>query len=64
MPAAGEPAPGGRPGPGEGYVCSGGYLVETPRTATAAVGTHPTGMHSCCLLFSEKKNLEHEINVR
>ena len=29
--------------------CSGGFggLVETPRTATAAGGTHPTGMHSC-----------------
>ena len=24
-----------------------GCLVETPRTATAAGGTHPTGMHSC-----------------
>ena len=24
-----------------------GCLVETPRTATAAAGTHPTGMHSC-----------------
>ena len=22
--------------------------VETPLTATAAGGTHPTGMHSCC----------------
>ena len=27
---------------------SGGCLVETPPgTATAAGGTHPTGMHSC-----------------
>ena len=26
-----------------GVVC----LVETPPTATAAGGTHPTGMHSC-----------------
>ena len=24
-----------------------GSLVETPGTATAAGGTHPTGMHSC-----------------
>ena len=32
----------GVPGPG-------GCLVETPRTATAASGTHPTGMHSCFL---------------
>ena len=29
----------------------GGGLVETPRTATAAGGTHPTGMHSCYLTF-------------
>ena len=42
----GVPARGGVPalggsGPGEG-------LVETPPpTATAAGGTHPTGMHSC-----------------
>ena len=27
----------------------GGCLVETPRMATAAGGTHPTGMHSCHL---------------
>ena len=25
-----------------------GGLVETPGTATAEGGTHPTGMHSCC----------------
>ena len=30
-----------------GGVWSGGCLMETPRTATAADGTHPTGMHSC-----------------
>ena len=31
-----------------GGACSqGGGLVETPPTATAAGGTHPTGMHSC-----------------
>ena len=30
----------GAPGPG-------GFLMETPGTATAAGGTHPTGMHSC-----------------
>ena len=30
----------------------GGCLVETlpPRTATAAGGTHPTGMHSCLFI--------------
>ena len=30
-----------------GGVCSGGCLVRPPRMATAAGGTHPTGMHSC-----------------
>ena len=41
-----------------GGVCSGGgrsvprgVLVETPWTATAAGGMHPTGMHSCLPLF-------------
>ena len=43
---------GGVPGPGEVPAWGGGLvwegcLVETPRTATAAGGTHPTGMHSC-----------------
>ena len=33
--------------PGPRGVWSRGCLVETPRTATAAGGTHPTGMHSC-----------------
>ena len=37
----GVPVSGGVPAPG-------GCLVETPPpTATAAGGTHPTGMHSC-----------------
>ena len=34
------------PGP-RGVSAPGGCLVETPPTATAAGGTHPTGMHSC-----------------
>ena len=40
---------GGVPGPGwQGAWSSGGCLVENPpETATAAGGTHPTGMHSC-----------------
>ena len=38
------------PDPGGG-AAPGGCLVETPPgTATAAVGTHPTGMHSCTIL--------------
>ena len=46
---------GGVPAPGKGGACSrrGGCLVEThhpyPRTATAAGGTHPTGMHACSI---------------
>ena len=32
----------------QGVPAPGGYLAETPHpTATAAGGTHPTGMHSC-----------------
>ena len=38
--------PRGVPAPARG-VWSRGSLVETPWTATAAGGTHPTGMHSC-----------------
>ena len=35
-------------GSGAGVVPAPGVcLVETPPTATAADGTHPTGMHSC-----------------
>ena len=34
-----------------GLLTGGGGLVETPRMATAAGDTHPTGMHSCCKLF-------------
>ena len=36
-------------------VCSGGVcLVEISRMATAAGGTHPTGMHSCFHVVSAK----------
>ena len=50
----GVPGPGGVPG--SRGVCSRGGVVsqhalrQTPpgQTATAADGTHPTGMHSCC----------------
>ena len=40
--------------PGPGGVCSrrGGPWRRPPRTATAAGGTHPTGMHSCYHLCS------------
>ena len=42
---SGGSGPRGVPAPvGSG---PGGCLVETPRKATAAGGTHPTGMHSC-----------------
>ena len=44
----------GRGVPGQGGLLRGGCLVRggawwrPPPTATAAGGTHPTGMHSCC----------------
>ena len=45
----GVPGPGGVSGRG---VCSGGVPGGDPPTATAAGGTHPTGMHSCqCILL-------------
>ena len=37
--------------PGSGGSGPGGFLMETPRTDTAAGGTHPTGMHSCLYLL-------------
>ena len=42
----GLPGPGGLCCPVPG-ACSAGGGVETPVMATAAGGTHPTGMHSC-----------------
>ena len=33
-------------------VCSQGGLLETPRAATAAGGTYPTGMHSCLAMIA------------
>ena len=45
--------PGGLPGAGgsaPGRFAPGGCLVETPPTATAAGGTHPTGMHSSYII--------------
>ena len=35
----------------------GGWIVETPPSATAAGGTHPTGMHSCLLKLFKKFNM-------
>ena len=46
VPVPGGLVTGGCLGPGGGSG-PGGCLVETPGIATAAGGTHPTGMHSC-----------------
>ena len=46
---------GGVPAPGEGGLLGG--LMETPRTATAAGGTHPTGMHSCLFIRTKSHYL-------
>ena len=42
---------------GERVSVRGGAWMETPPAATAAVGTHPTGMHSCfkSIHISDKK---------
>ena len=43
----------GCPGPGWSRVVSQHALGQTPQqTATAAGGTHPTGMHFCLLIAS------------
>ena len=39
----------GVPGPGGSGPRGVGAWWRTPLVATAAGGTHPTGMHSCCL---------------
>ena len=36
-----------------GHGPGGCMVLETPLTATAAGGTHPTGMHSCCLMLTD-----------
>ena len=43
--------PGPR-GPGQGAWSGGGAWWRPTRTATAAGGTHPTGMHSCYMNFT------------
>ena len=50
VPGEGVPGPGGVPGlggPGPGGSGPGGAWWRPPGMATAAGGTHPTGMHSC-----------------
>ena len=47
----------GVPGSRWGCLVPGGLVLETPGTATAAGGTHPTGMHSCvrrCLHYDSR----------
>ena len=46
VPGLGRSAPKGVPALGGG-ACSGGVTGGDPPMATAAGGTHPTGMHSC-----------------
>ena len=58
----GVPAPGGAYSwggacPGKGCLLLEGCLVVTPPMATAAGGTHPTGMHSRLLLQIVSKSI-------
>ena len=56
----GVSAPGGTEGPGSEVSAPGRGLVrrvpggDPPQTTTAADGTHPTGMHSCCTIKLHK----------
>ena len=61
-PLGGGASSGGVLSPGGGASCrgvlpprglprGGGAGGDTPGTATAAGGTHPTGMHSCLYMF-------------
>ena len=43
--------PGGQGSGPRGVSGRGGAWWRPPRTATTADGTHPTGMHSCPILF-------------
>ena len=43
-----------------GCLLPGGCLVETPPTATAAGGPHPTGMHSCLHFVHNQLNHKQE----
>ena len=46
------------PGPGGVCVCG-----DPPGTATAAGGTHPTGMHSCVIyIFNKLANIEMNVH--
>ena len=47
----GVPGPGGMPGLGGCLILGGAWWRPPPGTATAAGGTHPTGMHSCLHCF-------------
>ena len=48
------PLPGRHPSPPGRHPC-------LPETATAADGTHPTGMHSCNMQFYQGGNFLHEL---
>ena len=41
--------------PGGGGACSRGWCGDPPEMATAAGGTHPTGMHSCSECFNAQE---------
>ena len=62
VPGRGVPGPAGVPGPRGAWSWRGAWWGP-PRTATAAGGMHPTGMHSCwsnenCLRLVKLDKLE------
>ena len=55
----------GEPGPG-GYLVPGGrgaWWRPPPQMATAARGTHPTGMHSCGGYFYQNMRVFHKLSA-
>ena len=64
LPEGGGWVSGWEVGVSSGGVWSGGGRTPPPKMATAAVGMHPTGMHSCYRLHSVAKQGSYRYKVR
>ena len=58
----GVSAPRGVPGPGS-RLRRGVPGGDPPQTATAAGSTHPTGMHSCSIIFHKEMKKKHYVQI-